>query len=109
MKEIRAMKQIQIKRDNGNLMGKMKDIYKWHNGLALESKLKQSSGDSTFKYLPNTEPEEYLFINENNDFVVIDNNGNLQSRSTEVTLSFLISCKVRLSRTKEMFNQLQYN
>lgn len=94
------------KNKNMELNGKMKFIYKLHNGMVLSEVLKKITKDKSFKFIMSADLNTYLFKNKNDDTIFIDNTGSLIQSSIEVPSEFESISQKRLSRTQNMIEAL---
>lgn len=85
-----------------NMGDKVKLAYKWHNGLTLAEGLQEITGDDTFEFIMNDDLNNYLFTNENNNNVVINNIGEVLDSDLKVNPLFVRLSQQRLLRTEDM-------
>lgn len=79
-------------------------IYKWHNGIALAEDLKLLTGDETFEFIPSADVSGYLFKNSRKDFIIIDEDGEIDISDVDLNPIFIRNSQRRIFKTKQMLN-----
>lgn len=84
-----------------------KKIFNWHNGLMIEDHLNNLT-DSDFKLLDDDLYCSYKFVNSEEQYVTIDEEGSV---SSDISLPeiFITRVNKRLARTEKMFSMFGYD
>lgn len=84
-----------------------KKIFNWHNGLMIEDHLNNLT-DSDFKLLDDDLYCSYKFVNSEEQYVTIDEEGSV---SSDISLPeiFITRVNKRLARTEKMFSMFGHD
>lgn len=83
-------------------------IYKWHNGLTLAEDLKVIMEDKTFEFIQSADVEGYVFENEVQRCIIIDEFGNTSESDIDVHPIFTRMSQQRLAKTNAMLKAMGY-
>lgn len=88
--------------ENMSLQEKIQSIFKFHNVLVIQEKLKETKGTEV-DYIHSDSGYTFLI---NNEILKIDESGAIKSGKFLVDESFIEETKSRISKTKTMLNMI---
>lgn len=88
--------------ENMSLQEKIQAIFKFHNGLAIQDKLKETKGPKV-NYIHSD--SGYLFSTDN-AVLKINESGSVEADEIQVDESIVNETKTRISKTTDMLNSI---
>lgn len=89
------------------LKNKIEEVYKLHNALMIEQYIKYVTEDETYSFIKNKSTEFMVFSNEEEEEVVVDEDGMLIKSSCfkDIIEEYCVS---RLNKTNDMIEALLF-
>lgn len=81
-------------------------IFRWHNALEIERLLNEEVNDGEFTFVPQDMKGPLSFMNNNEEVVIISDEGSILSTHVELSPLFERNCQLRLIKTKTMLEGL---
>lgn len=82
-------------------MKNLENIYKLHNAEIINEQLQMETEDNSFEFIKDYE-YGFLFVNDNNEYVIFNKNGAINVLSVDLKQEFLTACTQRIQKTGEM-------